>query len=69
MKKQKHLNVTLILILLFHLLTFADNPGDFGNEPADPAPTDAPINTQLWILIVIALGYAFFKTRKELQNK
>ncbi len=69
MKKQKHLNVTLILILLLHLLTFAQNPGDFGNQPADPAPTDAPINTQLWILIVIALGYAFFKTRKELQKK
>ena len=69
MKKQKKLNVTLILILLFHFLTFAQNPGDFGNQPTDPTPTDAPINTQLWILIVIALGYAFVKTRKELQKK
>jgi hypothetical protein len=69
MKNQKHLNVTLILIIFFHFLTFADNPGDFGNEPADPVPTDAPINTQLWVLIVIALGYAFVKTRKELQKK
>jgi hypothetical protein len=69
MKKQKHLNITLVIILFFHFLTFAVNPGDFGNEPADPAPTDAPINTQLWILIVIALGYAFVKTRKELQKK
>jgi hypothetical protein len=69
MKKQKHLLITLILILFFHFLTFADNPGDFGNEPADPVPTDAPINTQVWILIVIALGYALVKTRKELQKK
>lgn len=69
MKKQKHLLITLILILFFHFLTFADNPGDFGNEPTDPVPTDAPINTQVWILIVIALGYAFVKTRKELQKK
>ena len=69
MKKQKHLLITLILILFFHFLTFADNPGDFGNEPADPVPTDAPINTQVWILIVIALGYTLVKTRKELQKK
>jgi hypothetical protein len=69
MKKQKHSNIIFGLILFFHFLTFADNPGDFGNEPADPAPTDAPLNTQLWILIVVALGYAFVKTRKELQKK
>jgi hypothetical protein len=69
MKNKKHLNVALILILLFHFLTFADNPGDFGNQPADPTPTDAPINTQLWILVVVALGYAFVKTRNEYQKK
>jgi hypothetical protein len=69
MKNQKQLNVALILILLFHFLSFAQNPGDFGNQPADPAPTDAPINTQLWILGVVALGYAFVKTRREYQKK
>ena len=69
MKKQKKLNVTLILILLFHFLTFAQNPGDFGNQPTDPTPTDAPINTQLWILVVVAMSIGFFKARNEYQKK
>ncbi len=67
MKKYKQWNITIVLILFFHFLTFAA-PGDFGSE-TDPAPTVVPINTQLWILIVVALGYAFVKTRKELQKK
>ena len=69
MKNQKQLNVALILILLFHFLSFAQNPGDFGNQPTDPTPTDAPINTQLWILVVVAIGIGFVKTRNEYQKK
>lgn len=69
MKNQKHLNVTLIIVLLFHLISYAQqDPSDFGNQ-TDPAPNDAPLNSHLWILFAIGLTYAFIKTRRTLQNK
>ncbi len=70
MKNQKHLNFTLIIILLFHLISYAQQapPGDFGSG-SDPAPNDVPLNSQLWILIVIGIAFAFIKTRGTLQNK
>ena len=71
MKNQKHLNFTYILILLFHLISYAQQsaPGDFGGSGSDPAPNDVPLNSQLWILIVIGIAFAFIKTRRTLQNK
>ena len=68
MKKQKQLNVILMLILLLHFISFAQNPGDFGGT-GTAAPTDAPINSNLWVLITIGLGFAFYKTRSTFQKK
>lgn len=68
MKNYKYLKLTLVLILFFHLITFAQNPGDFGGT-TDANPTDAPIDTQLWILIIIGLGYAFHKAKSSLHEK
>ncbi|MEY3498905.1 MAG: hypothetical protein RL308_574 [Bacteroidota bacterium] len=68
MKKFKYFKLTLALILFFHLITFAQNPGDFGGTP-DLNPTDAPVNKQLWVLIVIGIGYAFHKAKSSLHEK
>jgi hypothetical protein len=68
MKNYNYFKLTLVLILFFHLITFAQNPGDFGGV-SETNPTDAPINTQLWVLIAIGIGYAFHKAKNSLHEK
>ena len=68
MKNYKKLIFALLLTLLFQLIIFAQDPGDFGDD-ADLNPTDSPINNQLWILIAIGFGFALLKTKLSSQKK
>jgi len=68
MKNYKKLIFALILTVLFQIIVFAQSPGDFGGE-ADSNQTDTPINSQLWVLVTIGLGVAFFKTKWFFQKK
>ena len=68
MKNYKKLIFALLLTVLFQIIVFSQNPGDFGGE-ADLNQTDTPINSQLWVLVAIGLGVAFFKTKEVFQKK
>jgi hypothetical protein len=68
MENYKKLTFAFLLTLLFQLIIFAQDPGDFGDD-ADLNPTDTPINSQLWILIAIGLGFALLKTKLYFQKK
>jgi hypothetical protein len=71
MNKIKKTIITFIAIVFVQFMalgqdSFTDRPGDFG-QPVDTNPTDAPINTYVWVLLVVGLGYVFskYKTRSK----
>lgn len=66
-----------VVTLFFQFLSFAQDPGDFGagdnptdsvapgdfgggNNPTDESPA-APIDDYVWVLMVIGIGFAFYK--------
>jgi hypothetical protein len=51
---------TFIAIVLFQFVGLAQEPGDFGGV-GDGNATDAPIDTYVWILLIVGLGFAFYK--------
>jgi hypothetical protein len=71
---------TLKIALLFYFL-FADfmlfaqigGPGDEDNNGGDGLeggdPPAAAINTKLWMLLLLALVYSYFKFKKSIQIK
>ena len=73
MKKIKTLDITnlnkwmlaLVLTVFINLTALAQEPGDFGGVD-DTNPMDAPpspIDDYVWILVVIAIGFALYKSR------
>ena len=71
MNKIKNSVFTFIAVVLVQFVALAQGgpppPGDFGGGDN---PLDLPIDTYLWVLIVIGLGYAFykFKNRNKLKT-
>lgn len=67
MNKYKTTLLITLVALVMPLLTFSQLPGDFGDN-TDPNPTDAPIDSNLWILLaagLIFVGYKFYKYKKK----
>lgn len=64
MKKFIKRNGLLVLALLMSTVSFAQEPGDFG-DPTDPNPTDAPIGDYIWVVAVIGIAYVFYKLQKN----
>lgn len=63
MKKIKNGVFTFITVVVvqFSALAQDPDPGDFGG--GDPNPTDTPIDTYLWVLLIVSLCYVFYKYR------
>jgi hypothetical protein len=54
-------NFSAILMLLATSISFADTPPGFGNDVLD---NPAPIDNYVWVLLLVGLGYVFYKYRK-----
>lgn len=68
MKNFKQIIITLLVFLLTQTISFAQTPADFGdttNQNADNL--DAPIDSNLWVLLVVGLLYVFYKYWKGKQ--
>jgi hypothetical protein len=68
MNKIKNTLFAFIAIVFVQFMALAQDvlgrPGDFGGtEPADTNPTDALIDTYVWVLLVVGLGYIFSKQK------
>ena len=60
MNKIKNIVFTFIALVLVQSVALAqDGAGDFG-DPADN-PLDTPIDSFVWVLLVVGLVYVFYK--------
>jgi hypothetical protein len=70
MNKIKNSLFTFIAVVLVQFVALAQDgpppPGDFGGGDN---PLDLPIDTYLWVLIVVGLGYAFYKFKNHIKWK
>ena len=66
MKNFKQIIITLLVFLLTQTISFAQTPADFG-DTQDANNLDAPIDSNLWVLLVVALLYVFYKYWKGKQ--
>ncbi len=69
MNKYKTTLLITLITLTTPLIALADDPmpSDFGGN-TDPNPTDAPIDTNLWILLTVGcvyVGYKLYKIKKK----
>jgi hypothetical protein len=69
MNKYKTTLLINLISLTTPLIALADDPmpGEFGGGD-DPNPTDAPIDSNLWILLaagLIYVSYKFYKFKKK----
>lgn len=65
MNKYKTTLLITLISLTTPLIALADPmPGEFGGGD-DPNPTDAPIDTNLWILLVVGCLYVGYKLYKK----
>lgn len=66
MNKYKTTLLITLISLTTPLIALADDPmpGEFGGGD-DPNPTDAPIDTNLWILLVVGCLYVGYKLYKK----
>jgi hypothetical protein len=58
MNRFKNIVFTFIAIVLIQFVALAQDPGDF--EEID-SPVDAPIDTYIWFLLVLGLGFVCYK--------
>jgi hypothetical protein len=73
MKKYIPFIYLFVFTLLFNLASFAQDPGDFDDNPdADPldAPVATPIDDYLWVLALAGLVFVFlwFKNHTKQAN-
>ena len=66
MKKFIQIVVTIVVFLVTQTIAFAQTPNDFGatSNNGDANPNDVPIDSNLWVPIVVGLLYVFYKYRK-----
>jgi hypothetical protein len=63
-KNQKNINTFYaLLMLLATSVSFAQDEG-FDEEVIDNA---SPIDTNIWVLLLVGLGYVFYKYRKSMK--
>ncbi|MEO0037548.1 MAG: hypothetical protein RIQ59_759 [Bacteroidota bacterium] len=68
MNKYKTTLLITLAALVTPLVTFSQLPGDFGDN-TDPNPTDAPIDTNIWILLTVGCVYVGYKLYRRKTNK
>ena len=66
MKNFKQIIITALVFLLTQTISVAQPPTDFG-DTQDANNLDAPIDSNLWVLLVVALLYVFYKYWKGKQ--
>jgi hypothetical protein len=66
MKNFKQIIITVLVFLLSQTISFAQTPTDFG-DAQDANNLDAPIDSNLWVLLVVGLLYVFYKYWKGKQ--
>ena len=76
MNKIKSSVFTFIAVVLVQFVALTqppppppDNPPPPGDFDGGDNPLDLPIDTYLWVLIVIGLGYAFYKFKNHIKLK
>ena len=69
MNNIKTIIFTLIAIVIVPFITFAQDPdpGDFG-MPQDYDPLTSPIDSQVFIGLVIGLVYVFYKYKRTYKS-
>jgi hypothetical protein len=66
MKKFINSIFTLVVILITQTIAFAQDPSDFGDTTNPNANNlDAPIDTNLWILLLVGLLYVCSKYKTK----
>jgi hypothetical protein len=61
MNKIKNIVFTFIALVLVQFVALAqDGAGDFGGN-AEDNPLDTPIDSFVWLLLVVGLVYVFYK--------
>jgi hypothetical protein len=66
MKKFINSIFTLVVILMTQTIAFAQTPTDFGDTTNPNANNlDAPIDTNLWILLLVGLLYVCSKYKRR----
>jgi len=58
MNKIKNIVLTFIALVVVQFVALAQDPGDFGG---DGNATDTPIDSFVWVLLVVGLVYVFYK--------
>lgn len=70
MNKIQNIVFTFIAVVLVQFVALAQEnpppPGDFGGGDN---PLDLPIDTYLWVLMVIGLCYVFYKFKNRIKLK
>ena len=69
MKKFKKITITLLVFLLTQTIAFAQDPSDFGDTTTPNANNlDAPIDTNLWVLLFVGFLYvgSKYKTKSKI---
>jgi hypothetical protein len=66
MKKFTQIVVTIVVFLVTQTIAFAQLPNDFGatSNNGDANPNDVPIDSNLWLLLLVGLLYVFYKYGK-----
>lgn len=69
MKKITQIVTTIAVFLVTQTIAFAQDPTDFGtaSNNTDTNQTDAPIDTYVWVLIIVGLGFVFSKLRTRVK--
>ncbi len=60
MNKIKNIVFTFIALILVQFVSLAQDPGEFGDGEN---PLDTPIDANILMLLIVALGYVFYKYR------
>ena len=67
MKKFKNIIFTLVVILITQTTTFAQAPSDFGDTNPNANNLDAPIDTNIWVLLFVGLVYVCSKYKTKVK--
>ena len=70
MNKIKNFVFTFVALLAVQFVALAQDPilGEPGGDGVNTDPEVGPIDTYIWVLLVIGLVYVFYKYRSQLKS-
>ena len=70
MNKIKNFVFTFVALLSVQFVALAQDPipGEPGGDGVNTDPEVGPIDTYIWVLLVIGLVYVFYKYRSQLKS-